>query len=158
MRAIVAAQFRVTRFGAWRIAVWLLAGSSVLSLMVWGFASRESNPLTHMALAGILASSSVAIAIQLTRQQACSLRWDARNWYLGRADQIGDEPLQGDLSVVIDLGPWMLLRFDPAGAAPRRQVRWLPVQRRGLEAHWHELRCAVYSPRPGPDAGNDPVR
>jgi hypothetical protein len=39
----------------------------------------------------------------------------------------------------------MLLRFTPD--APARMT-WLPVQRRGLEAQWHALRCAVYSPRP----------
>ena len=26
-------------------------------------------------------------------------------------------------------------------------VDWLPLQRAGLEAHWHAFRCAVYSPR-----------
>jgi hypothetical protein len=53
--------------------------------------------------------------------------------------------MPGNVAVVIDLGPWMLLRFT-ADAPPR--TTWLPVQRRGLEAQWHALRCAVYSPRP----------
>ncbi|MDH5540123.1 MAG: hypothetical protein OEY03_12035 [Rhizobacter sp.] len=158
MRAFVAAQFCVTRFGVWRIAVWLLAGSVVLSLLAWSLAQRESSPLAHMALAGLLASIAVAIAIQLTRQRAFSLRWDARNWYFDRADQFGAEPQQGDLLVVIDLGAWMLLRFQHAGAVRGPHVKWLPVQRRGLEAQWHEIRCAVYSPRPGPGADAEPMR
>jgi len=44
-------------------------------------------------------------------------------------------------------------RPEPSAAASDAAVTWLPVQRRGLQAHWHALRCAVYSPRP--DAGVD---
>ena len=43
-------------------------------------------------------------------------------------------------------------RLDAAALRARRgraarATRWLPVQRRGLEAHWHALRCAVYCAR-----------
>jgi hypothetical protein len=56
--------------------------------------------------------------------------------------------------VAIDLGGWLLLRFyaEPvrraAGDAMRRgrTPAWIAVQRRGLEADWHAIRCTVYSP------------
>ena len=84
---------------------------------------------------GALAVS--ACAVSLWHVPAQSLRWDGRAWQLDAA--------AGELSVAIDLGPWMLLCFMPEG---RGRCSWLPIQRRGLEAHWHALRCAVYSPRP----------
>jgi hypothetical protein len=88
-----------------------------------------------------------------------SLRWDTRQWHLGPASTTGDEPHSGRLAVAIDLGAWMLLRFQPDGAAGKRRSIWLPVQRRGLETQWHALRCAVYSARPaeGHEAGSRPA-
>jgi hypothetical protein len=49
-------------------------------------------------------------------------------------------------AAALDLGSSLLLTL-PRAAAPRRPSRrGLPVQRRGLEAGWHALRCAVYAP------------
>ena len=88
---------------------------------------------------GALAVS--ACAVSLWHVPAQSLRWDGRAWQLDAA--------AGELSVAIDLGPWMLLRFKPER---RARASWLPVQRAGLETQWHALRCAVYSPRPAAES------
>jgi hypothetical protein len=50
--------------------------------------------------------------------------------------------------VAVDLGAWMLLRFERDATPRLRRIVWLPLQRRGLETPWHALRCAVYSARP----------
>jgi hypothetical protein len=72
----------------------------------------------------------------------------------------GDEPFAGGIDVCLDFSAWMLLRFEHDVTVGRARVSWLPVQRSGLEAHWHALRCAVYSSRPahGPDGGQTPAR
>lgn len=158
MRAFVAAQFTVSRFGAWRIAVGSVAGVAVLLLASWCVALRglQGASIDLLAALGILIA--VGLAMQLTRLQACSLRWDGRTYFLGLADQGGDESEHGSVTVVIDLGTWMLLRFAGDRGSPRRSATWLPVQRRGMEAQWHALRCAVYSPRPEAVADRNPRR
>jgi hypothetical protein len=152
MRAFAAAQFTVTRFGVWRGAVFLLASLVLLAVSVW-LVSQPSlwrNRLLPCALLVVLLALWVVVV--QPRPVPLSVRWDAQRWHLGPAESAGHEPWVGDLAVAIDVGPWMLLRFRPEGGV-RGAPTWLPVQRRGLEPHWHALRCAVYSPRP--DAGVD---
>ena len=73
------------------------------------------------------------------------LRWTGRHWQLSGFAGDPAEIRDGEVRVALDLGSWMLLRFTPTQGPPRA-VTWLPVQRRGLEAGWHGLRCAVYAP------------
>jgi hypothetical protein len=81
------------------------------------------------------------------------LRWDTRRWFLDATGGIPEETHPGNLTIALDLGAWMLLRFDPDAPLPAgRRTTWLPVQRLGLEAHWHALRCAVYCARPAAGA------
>ncbi len=145
MRAAPAFQVSVRRFGMWRAAVGLLAGIALTAIIAW-VASHErpiGAPVWAGAASGVLIVALAAAAV--ARQRPVELRWDGQNWQLG----IGAaDPLMGALGVALDLGHWMLLRFQPASAwAPV----WLPVQRRGLEASWHALRCAVYASQPAPD-------
>ena len=138
MRASPACQVSLRHFGVWRSAVLGLSLLGVVSVAAWLLRREEalSMPLVAAtALAGLLMAILVA---SLLRTPAVGLRWDGQAWHL--------DAVPGDLAVVIDLGPWMLLRFTPA--VPAARMTWLPVQRRGLEAQWHALRCAVYSPRP----------
>jgi hypothetical protein len=51
----------------------------------------------------------------------------------------------------------MLLKFERDGAPLHRRVAWIPVQRWGMQAHWHAMRCAVYCARCAPDPGLDSV-
>jgi len=137
MRASPACQVSLRRFGVWRAAVLGLGLLGVASVTAW-LASREEALSAQLASAiGLAALMMAALVASLLRTPAADLRWDGQVWQLGA--------MPGDLTVVLDLGPWMLLRFT-AGAPAR--TTWLPVQRRGLEGQWHALRCAVYSPRP----------
>jgi hypothetical protein len=143
MRASPAFQCVLNRFGVWRTAVAALAGTSVALLLVWLWARGEPPPLLGR-VAWICAVLAVpALAASLMRMPPVTLRWDGQQWWV--------EANAGEIDVALDLGGWMLLRFRPVSAARReRSPKWLPVQRRGLEAQWHALRCAVYSPRPAP--------
>ena len=158
MRASPAFQCVLSRFGAWRAAVAVVAGAGVVVLLVW--LATRSEPTPPLGLAGWVGAMLAvpALAVSLMRVPAVTLRWDGQQWWLAQlarssraaaAAQI--DAVAGEVDVALDFGAWMLLRFRPASGTRReRRTRWLPVQRRGLDAHWHALRCAVYSPRPVP--------
>ena len=150
MRAIAACQFTLSRFEAWRWAVVTLMGVVMLALLSWLIDRPEALHRSVAAGLGLVALIALALGASLLRNPAFSLRWDGQAWYARPAASAGQE-VCGGLSVSVDLGPWMLLRFQADGVGRWAGVIWLPVQRTGLEAQWHALRCAVYSPRPARD-------
>ena len=158
MRAAPPFQVCVERFGVWRAAVIALLAVSATVAVAWLVTRHASTPFGWQVAIGGVSLLLVAGGAGLLRISPFCLRWDGQAWQLGPAAPAGDEPCRGSLAVALDLGAWMLLRFEPEGGSNRRRVRWLPVQRRGLEAHWHALRCAVYCSRPvsGIDAGHEP--
>ncbi len=158
MRASPAFQCVLKRSGVWRAAIAAVAGVGVAVLLIWLATRSEPVPIFGLAAwAGAMLAVPV-LAASLMRVPVVTLRWDGQQWWLARlarssraaaAAQI--DAIAGEIDVSLDFGGWMLLRFRPISAARReRASRWLPVQRRGLEAYWHALRCAVYSPRPAP--------
>ena len=137
MRASPACQVSLQRFGVWRAAVFLLALSGAAAMTGWLLGRESPVSIEWMMLVAAATLAILILAVSLWRVPAQSLRWDGQAWQL--------DATPGELTVAIDLGPWMLLCFTPeSGGRPR----WLPAQRRGLEAQWHALRCAVYAPRP----------
>jgi hypothetical protein len=159
MRASPAFQVSVTRFGVWRCAVLALLAIVATVLIAWLASRDELTPLAWQVAVGVAGLMLLLAGASLLRAKPLSLRWDTRQWQLGPAASAGAEPWPGRLAVALDLGAWLLLRFEHEGASRRRRVTWLPVQRRGLEAQWHALRCAVYCTRPvsGIDAGMNPA-
>jgi hypothetical protein len=155
MRAIAACQFTLSRFDAWRWAIGALTGFVVLALWLWFIGQPETLHWSLAMALGLVALAALGLGASLLPRRGFSLRWDGHDWHAGPADSVGQEPLTGTLSVSVDLGSWMLLRFQPDAPASRVGVTWLPVQRRGLEPQWHTLRCAVYSPRPARDAAHN---
>ncbi|MDP9043206.1 MAG: hypothetical protein M3O01_00215 [Pseudomonadota bacterium] len=160
MRAAPAYQVTLRRFGAWQIAVRLLAGCTEAALLAWVLGRDPPNGFEIFA-AGCAALVVWRCAASLTRTPAMTLRWDGQLWWLGQADTdpagpVGPAPRPGHVQVALDLGSWMLLRFTPASAARARWsgarmpslVTWLPAQRAGLETEWHGLRCTVFAPLP----------
>jgi hypothetical protein len=119
------------------------------------WARRDDVPLWVSAALGAVDIALVVAAAGLMRQPAADLRWDTRCWHLRRPSPGSGAATPGNLTIALDLGIWMLLRFNPDPAFRPRRTTWLPVQRHGVEADWHALRCAVYCARPalGIDAG-----
>jgi hypothetical protein len=103
--------------------------------------------------AGVVALGLVLALLVLVgaRRRESELRWTGARWQLTATGDAGDAGCDGNVRVMIDLGPWMLLRFTPNDVR-RRAGSWLPVQRSGLESRWHGLRCAVYAPPAKDDA------
>jgi hypothetical protein len=157
MRAFAATQFTLTRFGIWRWAVLCLGVLVAMIIGAWFVTQPQrwrAAPVPWALFVIVLTGWLLAVQPRTT---PLSLRWDGQRWHVGPADSAGHEPWAGELQVAIDLGAWMLLRFVPDADVHGCAVTWLPVQRRGLAAQWHALRCAVYSPRPaaGVDAAPD---
>jgi len=155
MRASPAFQITIERFGVWHAVVAALLLAAAGALGAWLMSIDDGVAPALRVGAAIAGAAALALCASLLRRRPTSLRWDTQAWHLGPAASRSDEPSRGRLVVAMDLGGWMLLKFehDVAQGVPRRS--WLPVQRRGLESQWHALRCAVYSARPaeGRDAG-----
>lgn len=156
MHAAPAFQVVVRDFGIWRGTVVSIAALDLLTIAAF-CVEQVSNPgnvlfgVVAMAALGITAALATAwVAVTLFRVSPSLLRWDGRVWRLSFADPVrGADDLAdrvGSLTVAIDLGSWLLLRFAADGPGPGL-IRWLPVQRFGLESHWHALRCAVFGAR-----------
>jgi hypothetical protein len=156
MRAIAACQFTLSRFELWRRTIAVFAGSVMLVLLAWFVGQPVALPWPAAVALGLVALAALLVASSLLHTRPCRLRWDGREWHVGPAGSAGHESTTGELLVALDLGSWMLLRFQPRDPGHRFGATWLPVQRSGLEPQWHVLRCAVYSARPAPDAAQDP--
>ena len=160
MRALPAFQVTLSRFGVWRFCVWALAAGAALALAAWA----HSRPTPPGAALYIAVAAAISLVLGLAGWLGCvpptTLRWDGQVWWLARAaadDSDSSPARRGELLIAIDLGPWMLLRFTPDAVGRRPwAVIWLPAQRRGLEADWHGLRCALHAPRPAPTAATRP--
>jgi hypothetical protein len=145
-------EITVGRFGVWFTAAGGLVAGAAAALVAWWLQRSDAQPVPVLAVGVALACLGVALhgvrAVRPTR-----LHWDGQRWSAAPPDGVAT-PVE--LNVAIDLGVWLLLRLRRGGDQPRWSGRtmWLPVQRRGHEAHWHALRCAVYSPRP---ASGDPT-
>jgi len=126
----------------------LLAASAAALLAEW-----VAGWLDWSARAAVLVMAATALAawigVRATRSRLpVTLDWNGRQWTWAAPPAAAEG---GEIGVAMDLGPWLLLRFRPT-LAPRR-LRWIALQRGGLEAHWHALRCALYSPRPAAATG-----
>jgi hypothetical protein len=155
MRASPAFQLEIQRHGAWRIAIGVVLLLAATAAAAWWLGDDGSRPRELALPMAVLAAATIAAGAGLMRQRPMSLHWDGQRWLLAPAAMNGVEPAPGNLAIALDLGSWMLLKFEHDSTTNRRRVSWLPVQRRGLEMHWHALRCAVYCARsaPGHDAG-----
>jgi hypothetical protein len=138
----------VRRFGVWRFTLILLITAAAAVVGVWAYRIVATSLASSCVALGLLALASLAVSIHLWRLQPMSLRWDTQRWHLGEAALAGSEPATGRLTVAMDWGTWMLLRFVPDERTLWRRGVWLPVQRRGHESAWHALRSTVYCARP----------
>ena len=105
-----------------------LAAAAVAAWML-GHLQRPAWPALLVAL------PVAALAWRQARPEAVTLAWDGQHW---RANGC-----PGSLDLMIDLGPWMLLRLQPD--EPARRAIWIPVSAADAGAAQHALRAAVYS-------------
>ena len=140
MRGAPPVEVRVRRQGSWQAFVVVLVASTAGTIGVW-LATSEAGIALKVALA--LATVAVGLgALSTAAPLDITLRWTGATWVL-RRQPASDEHV-GTVTVALDLGNWMLLRF--IGEPPRARAIWLPVQRGALDGDWHALRCAVHAP------------
>ena len=109
----------------------LMPALAVAALVAWmlGHFQRPAWPALLVVL------PAAALAWRLARTESVTLAWDGQRW--------SADGRPGGLELMIDLGPWMLLRLQPD--EPARRAIWIPVSVADAGAAWHALRAAVYS-------------
>ncbi len=166
MRAPPPVEFTSALGRAWRAALSLLVGASVAVPLAWGlpyFAARWGSQQPDVllealvdprvqALVAIWVAAMVVAAFWLARRRSAAgertLRWDGQDWVL--AGGAGGPDQRGDAALMLDLGPWMLVRFVPYASAGIGSGTWLPLTV-GLDlARWAALRGALWNWRAGP--------
>lgn len=164
MRAPPPVEYTSALGPAWRAAVSLLVGAAVAVPLAWAapyFASgwdclqpaallgALGQPLVQAALA--LWAAALAVAAFWLWQRASGtrgrlLRWDGQDWVLP-ADARGRPEQRGAAQLMLDMGPWMLVRFLPRAGAG--SATWLPLTAGADRARWAALRGALWNWRSG---------
>ena len=155
MRAAPPLRVKVERFEVWNA---LLAGLGALVLGVagaWWVGNHAGLALWCEWLVGCFTIASVVGLGTCLRRLPVVLRWDSQHWYCARQGDTDQEDGPWRVRAPIDWGGFMLLRLEPQDDSNPMTPRWLPVQRLGLQADWHALRCAVHSSRVDHAASTD---
>ena len=146
---------------AWRAGLSLLVGASVAVPLAWGLPYVAAHWGSHRpdALFEALGSPAVQVALALwvaamvvaafwlaSRRAAGerTLRWDGQDWVLA-GDPGGRPDQRGDAALMLDLGPWMLVRFLPYASTGFGGATWLPLAVAGDLARWAALRGALWN-------------
>jgi hypothetical protein len=133
---VVAAPCRRT---AWLVPA--LAALAAAACITTACAHLEWPAALALVCAALAAAVAAALSARWLPRHAMRLQWDGVRWRL--AMKGGNDSQAGEIAVMMDLGNWMLLRFDAEGRGSRR---WLPL--RSAEARM--LRPALYASRPEP--------
>ena len=167
MRSPPPVEFTSALGRAWRAALAVLVGTSVAVPLAWAlpyfashWGSRQPDaffdalgkPFVQAALAAWVAAMAIA-AVWLARRGAAAggrtLRWDGQDWVLA-GDAAGHSDQRGDATLMLDLGPWMLVRFLPyavggSGFGGLGAGTWLPLTVADDLARWAALRGALWN-------------
>lgn len=100
-------------------------------LAAWVFSHVPQAWPVVLVLPLAIFSAWRAAAVQPRR-----LRWDGQAWWLAEPGRDDETAVQ--LTVLIDLDTWLLLR---AGPGPH----WLPLSQRQQPAHWTALRATLFA-------------
>lgn len=130
---------------AWPAFVGACVAVATANVVGWGLLGGEIEPALPPALLGGLCSGSIAAWRVHRLHGAGDLRWDGASWQWRGSD--------GQAHVAIDLGRWMLLRFEPSDGARR----WLAASRAQMIGSWPALRAALYSRRPSEAVDGPPA-
>jgi hypothetical protein len=119
----------------WPVFVGFCAGAAVGNTSAWWLLREEAaSPLPVGLLAGVVAGL-IAFWTCYRAQAVGVLQWDGAQWqWRGAA---------GQAHVTIDLGGWLLLRFEPQDGL--RQ--WIAAAQGQADGPWPALRAALYSSR-----------
>jgi hypothetical protein len=149
MRAAPAVRFSSRGGRPWHWIQALLAAAAAAATAAWAVGWAQGSDGAAAAVALLAASVAPAIAglrIRWQAERSYVLGWDGSRWWLVAP---GGPRIGGRVRPGLDLGNWMLVRFDADRDAP---PRWLPVARRDAPADWPAWRAAVYAAAAMPGA------
>lgn len=129
------------------------AASANVAAWLGSLAQRSAPEIAALALLG--AGLAAALAWPAMRRGFAGqgvLAWDGAVWQWAPDEAQSLQPNRpppttGELRVMIDLGAWILLRFEPS--EPGQRARWITVSRQQGRALWPLWRAALFSHRPG---------
>lgn len=119
--------------GAWQAGGALLAALAAAAAAAWAAGHAGASPAFLIAAAAVAAGGAAALAWWRGAVAPRVLRWDGAAWRLGEQE--------GRVAVALDLGGWLLMRFQAPGA----RAHWLPLGAAEAGAAWHPLRCALHA-------------
>lgn len=152
MRTAPAARFELPSRDAPRAVGSLLCAAAAAAAVAW-FCQR--NLIAAQVPAALSAVASGVLCLLAWQRKSSLLRWDGECWHYAADAAAERDERAGELIVALDLGRCLLLRFRPsAKRAERVETHWIYAERGDAPAHWHALRCAVYSPRPNDEASS----
>jgi hypothetical protein len=139
MRAAPAVQATLGPDRGWAV---FTGGASALALAGVGAWAAQGFGASGWAM--VLAALPAALMGWVTGGRLLAtphgtLRWDGAAWSWQAQ---GGPATPTGVAVIIDLGPWMLLRLRPAGAG----AIWLPAGQGACRPAWHALRAALHAP------------
>lgn len=139
MRAAPAVQVTLAPDRAWSVFV-RAVGAAALAGLAASAGMRAGWPAPAAAACAMLGAlvGAWAAGRWLAPPYVGTLSWDGKTWAWQGAGESAPQPV-AEVRVVIDLGPWMLLRL-------RSPARWLPLAEHRAGAAWHALRAAVARP------------
>jgi hypothetical protein len=137
MRAAPAVQVPSRESGPWRAAQALLVALAAIAAVSWA-AGWGQVPAGWTVLAALVAGSAAAGGqAWAASAHPQVIGWDGARWWLAPA---GRARATGHVRPALDLGAWMLVRFEPEG---HDRARWLALARRDAPAAWPAWRAAV---------------
>jgi hypothetical protein len=140
MRAAPAVQATLTPDRGWAAFTRGLSALALAGLAAWA-AQGLGAPGWAMVLAAVpSALVGWAMGQRFLAAPHGTLRWDGAAWSWHAHG--GPAARTGVVAVMIDLGPWMLLRLQPAGAG----AIWLPAAQDACGPAWRALRAALHTP------------
>ena len=144
MRAAPPVQALSCSAGPWRWIQVTLYASSAAVAAGWS-AARLWQPGAGSLGVGKAFGLGAAIAAWLgLAPRRAQLVWDGNAWKMRRERAAA---CAGQPRLMLDLGSWMLVRFDPEGV-PASSAVWLPLSRSDAVASWPALRVALHAPQP----------
>ena len=146
MRSASAMQVTIRCFGVWNAALVLLAVTLICAAAGWLLTWHDPSAVLGRGVLTALVLVGLGSVFGLVRRQPIVLRWDAQRWHVTDPRCGLNDAEVSDVQIALDVGGWLLLKYR-AEPSPRHRGgrRWIPAQRRGMEAQWHSLRCALHA-------------
>jgi len=126
------------------VAAVLVAWALPHAVAQWGDPPRASALLQGGMVLAVAIMTTGAFWLERRRSDVGerTLRWDGQDWILVAADGM---PRRGDATLMLDLGPWMLVRFQPAAPAGAGAAAWLGLTIGADASRWAALRGALWN-------------